>query len=414
MLVVAAVVALIWANSPWQDTYVSLWHTHVELRIGAVGFSGDLHHFINDGLMTIFFLVVGLEIKRELVTGELSDRRAAALPAVAALGGMVVPASVYLLITAGRDGASGWGIPMATDIAFALGVLALFGSRIAPGLKVFLLSLAVVDDIGAIAVIAVFYTDDFGVVPFVVALACIAATILAKRSRVRWMPIYVALGAGTWLALLESGVHATLAGVAFGLLAPAQPLAPVDVASEWTLDMSDEPSAEEIRLLTSIAAETVSPAERVGHLLHPLSSFLIVPIFALANAGVRIDPDALTGPGTKTVALGVAAGLVLGKVVGILGATAIAVRFGGSRLPASANWASVGGVAALGGIGFTVSLFVTDLAFDDQRLIDAAKLSVLAASAVAAGLGALVLTLATRGAARGSPAPKSDASTSPA
>ena len=387
----AAVMALVWANSPWEDTYASFWHTQVDLRVGSFGFSGDLHHFVNDGLMTVFFLVIGLEIKRELVTGDLRDRRAAALPAVAAIGGMVVPAGLFFLFNAGGDGAAGWGIPMATDIAFALGVLSLLGSRVAPTLKLFLLSLAVVDDIGAIAVIAVFYSDDLAFDALMIALACIAAAVLAQRWNLRWMPLYVALGTACWLALFESGVHATIAGVVFGLLAPARPHAPTEVARRWTLDMSDEPSAAELRTLTTIATETVSPAERIEHLLHPLSSFVIVPIFALANAGVPINIDALSGPGPSSVALGVAVGLVVGKLVGISAATWLAVRLGVSSLPAGATWRAIVGIAALAGIGFTVSLFVTELAFDDARLVDAAKLAVLGASVVAAALGALLL-----------------------
>jgi NhaA family Na+:H+ antiporter len=391
VLVVAAVAALIWANSPWRDTYASFWHSPVDLRVGSFGFTGDLHHAVNDGLMAIFFLVVGLEIKRELVTGDLRDPRAAALPALAALGGMVVPAGIYLAITAGGPGTDGWGIPMATDIAFAVGVLALLGRRVPSSLKLFLLSLAIVDDIGAILVIAVFYSTDLDVAALGVAGAAVLGAVSLRAARVHWQPAYVALGVICWLATVESGVHATIAGVVFGLLAPARPIAPADLAREWTLDLSDEPTADELRALALVANESVSPAERIEHLLHPLSSFLIVPVFALANAGVEIRADAFDAPGTAPVAIGVAAGLVLGKLVGVFAVTWLGVRIGIATLPANATWSAVAGVAAVAGIGFTVSLFVAELAFADQTLIDAAKLSILVASVVAAVLGSVML-----------------------
>ena len=401
VLVVAAIAALVWANSPWRDTYETLWHTHVDLRVGAFGFVGDLHHAVNDGLMAIFFLVVGLEIKRELVTGDLRDPRVAALPAFAALGGMIVPAGIYLAFNAGGPGADGWGIPMATDIAFAVGVLALLGSRVSPALKLFLLSLAIVDDVGAIVVIAVFYTADLDLVAMAIAGAAVAVAIALRASRVHWMPAYVALGVVCWLATLESGVHATIAGVVFGLLAPARPIAPAELAREWSLDLSDEPTADELRTLAAIANESVSPAERVEHLLHPLTSFVIVPVFALANAGVELRSDAFDAPGATKVAVGVALGLVVGKFVGILGATWIAVRLRLATMPTSATWPAIAGVAATAGIGFTVSLFVADLAFDAPTLVDAAKVAILTASVTAATLGAGVLLRVGRAAAHG-------------
>jgi NhaA family Na+:H+ antiporter len=391
-LVVAAVVALVWANSPWQASYDSLWHTDVTLQVGTIGFSGDLHHAVNDGLMAIFFLVVGLEIKRELVTGDLRDRRAAALPALAAVGGMAVPALLYLALNAGEAGAGGWGIPMATDIAFALGVLALLGSRVAPALKLFLLSLAIVDDIGAILVIAVFYADDVDPVALAVAAASVVLALVLRRSRVLWGPAYVVLGVTCWLALLESGVHATIAGVVFGLLAPARPIAPADLAREWSEDLSDDPTPDELRALAVIANESVSPAERLEHLLHPLSSFVIVPLFALANAGIEIRAGAFDADGAAPVAIGVVVGLVVGKLVGVFGATWLAVRLRVASLPEGATWPAIVGVAAIAGIGFTVSLFVAGLAFDDPLLADAAGLAILAASVIAAALGATVLT----------------------
>ena len=402
VLVAASIAALVWANSPWRATYDTFWHTPVDLRVGTFGFTGDLHHAVNDGLMAIFFLVVGLEIKRELVTGDLRDARVAALPAVAAVGGMVVPALLYVAFNAGGRGSDGWGIPMATDIAFAVGVLALLGPRVPSSLKLFLLSLAIVDDVGAILVIAAFYTSDLEVDALVLAAACLAAAIALRALRIHWNPAYVALGAVCWLAMFESGVHATIAGVAFGLLAPARPIAPSTLAREWSLDLSDDPTPDELRTLALVANESVSPAERLQHLLHPISSFVIVPVFALANAGVELSGGALDAAGAGAVAAGVAVGLVVGKLTGIVGAAWLAVRLRVAALPADATWSSLAGVAAIAGIGFTVSLFITDLAFDDApALVDAAKLAILGASLVAALLGALILSVGFRNARSG-------------
>ncbi|HEU0170792.1 MAG TPA: Na+/H+ antiporter NhaA [Acidimicrobiales bacterium] len=396
VLLAATVVALVWANSPWHASYETFWRSVVTVRVGSFGIEQDLRHFVNDGLMTLFFLVVALEIKRELVVGDLRDRRVAALPAIAAVGGMVVPAALYLLVNAGGSGSSGWGVPLATDIAFAVGVLALLGSRAPATLRLFLLSLAVVDDIGAIGVIAVAYTDRVDSLALLVAVAAVAGAALLRWARVWWMPAYAALGMLCWLAAYESGVHPTLAGVAFGLLAPARPRAPAEVAREWAEDLSDEPTAAELRQMTVMATETVSVAERLEHLLHPVTSFVIVPIFALANAGVRITGDAFDAPGTAAVAGGVAIGLLVGKTVGIAGASALAVRLGVARLPDGLAWRQIVGVGAVAGIGFTVSLFITGLAYDDVRLQDAARLAILATSAVAAVVGSAILAVGAR------------------
>lgn len=361
-LVVAAAVALVWANSPWHASYEELWHTQVRLTIGGRGVTDDLRHLVNDGLMALFFLVVGLEVKRELVAGDLRDRRVAALPVLAALGGMVVPAALYLAVNAGAVGAAGWGVPMATDIAFALAVLALLGPRVPPPLKLFLLTLAIVDDIGAIVVIAVAYTDHLDPRALAVAAGFVAAAAACVRARVSAPAVYVVLGAGCWLALYHSGVHATLAGVAFGLLAPARPPGPGDLERR----------------------------------LHPYTSFLVVPIFALANAGVRITGDELEAPGSARVAAGVVVGLVVGKAVGVTAASALAVRLRLSALPEGVTWAALVGVAALAGVGFTVSLFVSGLAFDRPGLQEAAVLGVLLASVIAAVIGVVVLLVALK------------------
>ncbi len=395
-LLAAAVVALVWANSPWSESYRTLWSTDLTVRLGRYELVEDLQHWVNDGLMAIFFFVVGLEIKRELVHGDLRDRRAAAMPAIAAVGGIVVPALLYVLVTAGSAGARGWGIPMATDIAFAVGVVALLGRRVPASLKLFLLTLAIVDDIGAIVVIAVFYAANIQVVFLAAAAVLIGAMLILRRVGVVWLGPYVILGAGVWLATQASGVHATIAGVILGLLAPARPPIAATVARQWAGDLTDEPTSAQLDAMTRLAGTAVSPAERLEHLLHPWTSFLIVPLFALANAGVELRADSFDRPGAAKITAGVVVGLVLGKTLGIMAAAWLSVRLGVGRLPEGATWPMVIGVAMIAGIGFTVALFITELAFDPGPLQDAAKIGVLAASTVAAVVGAAVLRNACR------------------
>ena len=397
VLLAAAMVALVWANSPWSASYRTLWSTELTLGLGRYVLVEDLQHWVNDALMAVFFLVVGLEIKRELVHGDLRDRRAAAMPTIAAAGGMVVPALLYLLVTAGSGASRGWGIPMATDIAFAVGVMALLGPRVPASLKLFLLTLAIVDDIGAIVVIAVFYAGEIQPGFLLTAAALIAVMLCLRRAGVVWLAPYVVLGSGVWLATQASGVHATIAGVVLGLLAPAQRLIPGAVARHWAGDLADEPGPGELDAMTRLARSAVSPAERLEHLLHPWTSFLIVPLFALANAGVELGGDSFAGPGAAKATVGVVLGLVAGKTLGITAAAWLAVRTGLGRLPEGATWPMVAGVAALGGIGFTVALFIAELAFMPGPLQDAAKIGVLSASALAAVLGATVLRRACRG-----------------
>jgi NhaA family Na+:H+ antiporter len=361
-LLAAAAIALLWANSRWRGGYGSLWGTDVRLAAGSVGFRGDLRHLVDDGLMALFFLAVGLEIGRERVEGDLRHWPTAALPAIAAVGGMIVPALLYATLNAGKPGAPGWGIPMATDIAFAVGVLALLGSRVPPGLKLFLLTLAVVDDVGAVAVIAVFYSSSVRVVPLVAAGLLLVLTASADRSRFASVPLFAALGVAAWLAFLQSGVHAALAGVALGLVARPGP---------------------------------ATVARRLERALGPVVTFAVLPVFALANAGVTLGSGALDHPGAGSVAAGVAFGLVAGKVAGVAGAAWLGVRTKRGALPNGVSWRQLLGAAALAGVGFTVSLLVADLAFADARLRDAAKLGILTASAVAALVGAAVL-LASR------------------
>ena len=400
LLLLTAMVALVWANSPWREAYDQLWHTQLEGRLGGWEISLDLRHWVNDGLMTLFFLVVGLEIKRELLTGELQDRRAAALPAVAAIGGMVVPALIYTAVTTGGPGSHGWGIPVATDIAFALGVLTLAARHAPANVKPFLLTLAIVDDIGAIALIGLFYSGGL-----IWGWLCLAAAVVLiilglHRIQVRAAVVYVALGVVLWLATFESGVHPTIAGVGLGLLTPAlafqRPRAVSAEAvrtAEGTHDDPDPPDADAPQWLRLawLSREAVSPLARMEHLLLPWTSFVILPIFALANAGVRLSMHSLSEAVTSPVTIGVILGLVLGKVAGISAASWVAVRMGVGRLPAGVGWSHLVGTAATAGIGFTVSIFVTELAFDDAGLAAEAKVGILAASILAGLLGFLLL-----------------------
>jgi len=388
-LVLATFVALVWANSPWQDAYQTLWTTHLDISLGSRSIELTLRDWVNDGLMAIFFFVVGLEIKRELVEGELRERRRAALPAVAALGGMVIPALIYVAFAAGGEGARGWGIPMATDIAMAVGVLSLLGSRVSSSLKLFLLALAIVDDIGAIVVIAVFYSDGIELGALAVAVALVAVIWGLRRLGVRPIPIYVATGAALWLAVHQAGLHATIAGVVLGLLAPTRPLRRrEDVSDDKLRDVSTPETARETVVL---ARESVSVVAWLEHLLHPWSSLVIVPVFALANAGVVLSADALGDAATSRITYGVLVGLVVGKLVGVSLFAWLAVRLGIGVLPEDVRWGGIVGVAAVAGIGFTVSIFVTGLAFDDPGLQDQAKIGILAASLLAGGLGAVLL-----------------------
>jgi len=371
LLLAAAAAALIWANAPLGDSYRDFWGAHVAVELRVVSLDLPLVKWVNDGLMAVFFFVVGLEIKREVLRGELADARRAALPVAAALGGMIVPALIYVAFNAGGDGAHGWGIPMATDIAFAVGVLALLGRRIPLSLKVFLLALAIVDDLGAIAVIAVFYTDDVSFGWLAAAAGVFALVFVLGRMRVRALWAYVAAGAVAWLAVHESGVHATIAGVAMGLLTPI----------DGTLGSRD----------AAAGAGGGPVLERLEHLLHPWASYAIVPIFALANAGVSLGGGALRDAASAPVSLGVAAGLVLGKPLGITIASLLAVRIGLATLPRGVSWPQIAGVSMVGGIGFTVSLFISDLAFTSAPLADQAKIGILAGSAAMGAAGFLVL-----------------------
>jgi Na+:H+ antiporter, NhaA family len=390
VVVVAALAALVWANSPWQSSYETLWATNVGAVFGRFSFRMDLRHWVNDGLMTIFFFVVGLEIKRELVEGELRDRRKAITPVVAAIGGMVAPALIFLAWTRGTPQANGWGIPMATDIALAVGLLTLAGPRIPSGAKLFLLALAIVDDLGVIVVIALFYGHGGRLTLLVVAVGALVAAMVFRRFGVTSFATYVMLGVVMWWALHGAGVHATIAGVAMGLLAPTRPFVGQNLVDvEELVDVS---TVEHAMASAYIARSSVSVVEWLEHRLHGWTSFVVVPIFAVANAGIPLSVSALREAASARVTWGVATGLLVGKPLGILCATWLIVRVGAGSLPEGTSWRSLIPAAIVAGVGFTVSLFVTELAFTGP-VANQAKIGVLTASITAGlvGLGATKL-----------------------
>ena len=396
LLLAATVAALVWANSPWGDSYDTFWHTEIAIRVGGAELALDLQHWVNDGLMTFFFFVVGLEVKRELVLGELADRRRAAVPALAALAGLVVPALVYAVFNLGEEAVSAWGVVISTDTAFLIGVLALLGSAVPPQLRVFLVALAIADDVGALTVIALFYTDDLALVPLALAALGFALMIALRWLNVWRGPGYLVLGVAAWVALYLSGVHPTLLGVAVALATPAY--APrrseVDEFARRARAYLQSPNPEYADAARLSIARSVPPGERLQQLWGPWSTCVFVPLFALANAGVPLTAETLRAAATSPVTLGVVAGLVLGKLVGILLGTGLAVRLRlGDLAPGLSPLHLVGG-AALSGIGFTISLFIVDLALDDEALADQARVGVLVASVLAAALGWALLRLA--------------------
>ena len=411
VLMIATIAALLWANSPWGASYFSFWETHIEISIGDFfHFSESFKDIVNDGLMAVFFFVVGMEIKRELVVGELSSVRKASLPAMAALGGMVVPALIYVAFVIGgsaSDAINGWGIPMATDIAFSVGVVALLSTRVPVGAKLFLLALAIVDDIGAILVIAVFYTAGISWTWIGIAAVGFAVIAIAQRIGIRSLLFYGTFGVIVWFAFLESGVHATIAGVLLGLMTPVYALYrdedfrrrahwilerwDMDAASPQAHDRLDQDALE----LAAIAKESVSPLDRLESALHSWSSFFIVPVFALANAGVRFVDIDMAEAVFSPVALGVAAGLVIGKPVGIVAMTWLGLKLKLGELPRATSFKHIIGLSALAGIGFTVSLFIAELAFrateTGHLFTDEAKIGIFIGSLVAGIAGYLFL-----------------------
>lgn len=399
VLLAAAIAALVWANSPFAHSYHDLWHTAFSVGMGEFVFSQPLEVWINDGLMAVFFFVVGLEIKREALTGELSTVRQASLPAAAAVGGMVVPALIYAGLNYGTPEVSGWGIPMATDIAFALGVLALLGKRVPDSLRLFLTAVAIVDDLGAVLVIAIFYTAQISGLSLAAGVAGLAVMALANRLGVRSPLAYFLMGVGVWAAFLASGVHATIAGVLTAMTIPARSVLDESkfvAAGRGLLDAVDDDDSGEERKFAAVHALEVSceqvqtPLLRLEHALHPWVAFVIMPVFALANAGIPLGSDfveSLSSP----VTLGVAVGLIAGKQIGVTLFTWLAVRSGLAALPAGMNWRSLSGLAWLAGIGFTMSMFIGGLAFDCADTLIQAKAGILTASLIAGVLGYLML-----------------------
>lgn len=407
VLLACTAVALAWANSPWADSYVHLWETELTLGLGPVTARSSLHHLINDGLMAVFFFLVGLEIKREMLAGELASLRQASLPIAAAAGGMIVPALLYASLNSGTAGEPGWGVPMATDIAFALGVLALLGDRVPMGVRVFLAALAIVDDIGAVLVIAVFYSGGiaWGFLAFAGGLVLLA--IGANVAGVRRPWAYGAIGLVLWAAVLSSGIHATIAGVLLAMTIPAR--SRIDEESFLhrarralaEFERAHEPGASPLRdpehqaavhQVERLAEQLQPPLVRIEHALHGVVAFAIMPLFALANAGVPLGLANLEGAQSTGVALGIALGLVVGKPVGITLFAWAAVRLGVASLPDGVSWRSIAGAGLLGGIGFTMALFIAGLAFPAAPgLLVAAKLGILGASLIAGLGGWLVL-----------------------
>ncbi|HYW49597.1 MAG TPA: Na+/H+ antiporter NhaA [Gemmatimonadaceae bacterium] len=412
LLLIAAAIAMVIANSGWHAPVEAFWNTPVTMTFGAAGIALTVREWISDGLMAIFFLLVGLEIKSELLVGELSTVRSASLPLAAAVGGMVVPALVFLAFNRDAAAMRGWGVPTATDIAFALGVLALLGSRVPPALTVFLAALAIADDLGAVLVISLFYGHAPDPAFLLMAGAVLAALVLVNVAGVNWVSVYALLGVLLWYFVFRSGVHSTVAGVLLAFAVPARSrIDPGDFEEEARLRLDefavatgedDRPvlsNGGQQRALAAIeeaVEDAQPPLARMRHVLHVPVNFWIMAMFALANAGVPLtggEPGgtSLIGP----VSIGVALGLIIGKPVGILGATWIALKLG-ATLPGGATWMSMTGIACLAGIGFTMSLFVSGLAFDGSALLLQAKLGIVIASVVAGALGAVVLLLSTR------------------
>jgi len=410
LLLVCTAVALIWANSPWSQTYHEFWHTDLSVGFGRFLLSKSLAHWVNDGLMVVFFFVVGLEIKREVLVGELASPRKAAVPMAAAVGGMIMPALVYVLLNFGKPGISGWAIPAATDIAFALGVMTLLGKRVPVSLKIFLAALAVVDDIGAVLIIAVCYTSDLSVVALASAGVILLLLILANIAGIRRPSVYALLGIALWLAFLKSGVHATVAGVLLAFTIPSRfrikgaafvsfarrALDEFERRGGNVDDIATNPKRQSaVRALEEACEHVETPLLRLEHRLHPWVSYVVMPVFALANAGVALT-DGLTAAITGPIGLGVLLGLVIGKQVGVTALVWVVVQSRIGELPAGTAWRQIYGASWLAGIGFTMSMFIAHLAFDQQpALLEIAKIGILAGSLVSGVAGFCILRWST-------------------
>jgi Na+:H+ antiporter, NhaA family len=405
VLMIVTILALAVANSPLAASYDSLLHTYIGIAVGSYQLKYSLLHWINDGLMAVFFFLVGLEIKREILVGELSNLRAALLPILAAVGGVAVPALLYTLFNVGRPGIAGWAVPMATDIAFALGLLAILGSRVPFGLKVFLTAVAIVDDLMAVLVIALFYSSGINFTALAIGFGLLGVLMLANVYGIRTIALYVVLGVLVWLAFLQSGVHATIAGVLVAWTIPARNrIDPVSFLArargilerfeesplEASPMLTDEAQQHAVIHLEEVCEDVQAPLQKLEHSLHFWVQFAIMPVFAFANAGVAFSLSSLSGT-SATVPLGIIVGLVIGKPVGILVASWLAVRTGIAELPAGVGWPHMIGVGFLAGIGFTMSLFIASLGFGESELLDAAKTGILMASLVAGTIGYFLL-----------------------
>jgi NhaA family Na+:H+ antiporter len=402
VLMLTTVVALILANSPLVDAYAHIFHTKIDFNVGSWKLSHSFHHWINDGLMATFFFMVGLEIKREVLVGELSNLKVAMLPILAAIGGMILPALIYLSINYGGEGSGGWGIPMATDIAFAISALVLLGKRVSTALVTFLVALAIVDDLGAVTVIALFYTEQIHFVPLILAVVSFVVLVAFNRFGIHSIMPYFIVGLIMWFFMLESGVHATIAGVIAAITIPSKPkLPPIDFTSHTknlleeydnypvATDHTMHENQKAILLNIKDKIDSVgAPSSRLEHELHLPVSLLVIPLFALANAGISIDFSSIGSTILEPVSLGIIAGLILGKVFGIAGVAWLAVKLGVAKLPEGSTMNQIFGVAFLGGIGFTMSIFVADLAFiGNDALIFQAKVGILSASLFAGLFG---------------------------
>lgn len=412
LLIGVTIIAVVWANSSYYDVYNHIWHNvKMGFSFGDFELKGDLHHWVNDGLMAIFFFVIGLEIKREVMDGELSSFKSAILPIGAAIGGMLVPALVYVAFNYDNpQNIDGWGIPMATDIAFALGLLSLLGNRVHPNLKIFLTALAIADDLGAILVIAFFYTESIDMTEIIYAMIFLGVLFGANKLGVRKTAFYAIVGlGGVWLSFIYSGVHATIAGVLVAMAIPSKPkisgkkyfekLKSLLLGSKFsTSENMSIISSEEAHTLSDViqaTKEAESPSQKLEHILHPFSAFFILPIFALANAGVRIE-GSLMELLFHPISLGIIAGLVLGKFLGISLFTHLIIKMNITSLPKGMGFRQVYGASLLAGIGFTMSIFISDLAFSDNESIQIAKVGVFAASILAAILGMTLLSFPSK------------------
>lgn len=412
ILVIVSIIAIIWANSPWYDSYHYIWHEYIlSLKFGNVDLTANLHHWINDGLMALFFFVIGLEIKREVMAGELSTRKKAFLPIMAAIGGLVIPALIYIVFNYDNPvEIKGWGIPMATDIAFALGLLSLLGDRVPMSLKIFLTALAIADDLGAIMVIAIFYTESIDYTELLNAGVFIGVLVIANRLKMRSTTFYGVVGLlGVWISFIYSGVHATLAGVLIAFTIPVHTkITKEEYVSKFelliakfkknSLTVGSLHSKEVAHLIdegVKISKDAHTPLQKLEHSLHPIVTYFILPLFALSNAGVHIEGNIFTML-FHPISIGIMVGLVAGKFIGITLVSKILVKLKLASLPEGVTWNMMYGMAMLAGVGFTMSMFISDLAFLDDKNIQIAKVGIMAASIIAATLGMIILSVSTK------------------